>query len=671
MDDSRDAPAVVAYVGRGRPVDSEGRLRLEHVDRTFLLEYAPYVDCVVLEEPGGGLSALESLRDRAVPTILYDRTADPAVAFEAIHRGATEYVTDETIGHGTLADLIVAVVERDDSAGNAGTRRSTTALAELRGILGDRTLSFEASIERLLEVGRERFALEHGALAALDGHDYSVLIGDVTVDPGVSVSETICQFTVRTDDPLELPDTAWGPPTAELAEPFARLESYFGDDLHVDDRRYVLWFGSERSRAALSPDERAFFGVLAELLRLELEGTDAVERISERASPTGGSIASDGGGETRSETQSASVGAVDAAAFWPLQETSAHSAAEFADDRSRFRQLFEQLPDAVADVEFRDGEPIVRAVNGAFEETFGYDESVAVDEPLNDLIVPREHIAEAERLDERTILNGYQTAEVERLTAEGRRTFLLRGFCYRRDNAQCGFVIYTNISEQIEQRRRMQVLHRVLRHNLRNEMTVIAGYADMLAEGDLTSESRRFAERIYEEATDVSKLGEQVRRIEQALDVDRRRVAIDPEPLARTIAERFRSRHPEATIRVSTEESAEIVADELLETALSNLVENAIEHHPHEPNVDIVLSAVDGERFDITVRDDGTGIPDREQEIVSGDREITQLDHSRGLGLWVSQWVARGVDGKLLFGDREVGAEVTLRLRRADGTTPE
>jgi PAS domain S-box-containing protein len=336
------------------------------------------------------------------------------------------------------------------------------------------------------------------------------------------------------------------------------------------------------------------------------------------------------------------------------------------DREPRFRYLFDQLPDAVVDVEFVDGVPFVRDVNEAFEETFGYEEPDVLDTPLNDLIVPDGHESEAEAIDEMAIRRGHDAAEVERATADGCRTFLFRGFTYSGGERERGFGIYTDITDRLEQERRLRVLHRVLRHNLRNEMTAITGYADLLLETASSSEAVEYASRIHEEATDVSKLGEQVRRIEQALDIDRTRVALDPDPLVREIADRFRSSCPEATIRITSNGDGRVIADELLKIAIENLVENAIEHHPDAATVEIELSPIEGGWFDIAIRDDGPGIPERERAVVGGDREITQLDHSMGLGLWVSRWVVRGVDGQLLFGDADTGAEVTIRLRRAD-----
>ncbi len=658
MSDRRDPTSVVAYTGRGTPTDPEGRIRIERVAPDVVADYAPHVDCVLTEEPGGGLRALESLRSIAVPTVLYDRLADPAIATEATRLDVTEYVTDRTLADRSLADVITAVVGRRSPAASPAS-----TLTELRSALADRSLSPRGRIERLLDVGRRRLDLEFGALATTDGVEYTVFAGD---DFGaVPLSGTICRATLRTDGRLELPDTAWGPAVDSLSEPFARLGCYFGDVVAVDGDRYgTVWFGDERPRSPLSADERAFFGLLVELLGAELERGRM--RASRRSS-SGGALASDGSGDARLSTlppmehlegPSDDPGSLSGRDGW-----------DGSAGPDRYRHLFEQLPDAVVDVEFRDDEPIVRDVNDAFEEVFGYEASDAIGVSLNDLIVPDEHRPKAAEIDAAMIEQRFRAAKVERATATDRRTFLFGGFSYPAEGSERAFGVYTDITDRLEQEQRLRVLHRVLRHNLRNEMTVITGYAELLAEHGSDPECRLFAERIHEKASEVSKLGEQVRRIEQALDVDRQRVALDPEPLVRSIAERFRAQFPGTTIRVSADVTAKVIADELLETAIENLVENAIEHHPADPTVEIRLSSVGGTWLDITVSDDGPGIPDREREIVSGDREITQLDHSRGLGLWVSRWVARGVDGQLLFGDTETGAAVTLRLRLADGRT--
>ncbi|WP_459987600.1 ATP-binding protein, partial [Natrinema sp. JCM 9743] len=69
----------------------------------------------------------------------------------------------------------------------------------------------------------------------------------------------------------------------------------------------------------------------------------------------------------------------------------------------------------------------------------------------------------------------------------------------------------------------------------------------------------------------------------------------------------------------------------------------------------------------LTVADDGPGIPPEERELLEGDREITQLRHASGLGLWLVNWVVTQAGGRLTFHDNEPrGTVVTLAIPRAD-----
>lgn len=67
-------------------------------------------------------------------------------------------------------------------------------------------------------------------------------------------------------------------------------------------------------------------------------------------------------------------------------------------------------------------------------------------------------------------------------------------------------------------------------------------------------------------------------------------------------------------------------------------------------------------RVDVTVTDDGPGVPEMERAVVSGETTIDQLNHGQGIGLWFVKWVADRSDGSLVFEDCAEGAAVTIRL---------
>jgi PAS domain S-box-containing protein len=123
-----------------------------------------------------------------------------------------------------------------------------------------------------------------------------------------------------------------------------------------------------------------------------------------------------------------------------------HSEAALQAERDRFAALFENVPEPTVDYELRDGRPIVRSVNEAFEEVFGYDEGEAVGRSIDDLIVPESERLEAEILNEWVDAGERVDAEVRREAADGVRDFLLRNA--EVPESRGNYVIYTDITER-------------------------------------------------------------------------------------------------------------------------------------------------------------------------------------------------------------------------------
>jgi len=91
--------------------------------------------------------------------------------------------------------------------------------------------------------------------------------------------------------------------------------------------------------------------------------------------------------------------------------------------------------------------PVVRSVNSAFAETFGYRRDGAVGESLNDVVVPRGK-EEAASLGERFRSADRLEAEVERETADGSWGFRFRNVAVDEDRGADGLAVYVDISEQ-------------------------------------------------------------------------------------------------------------------------------------------------------------------------------------------------------------------------------
>jgi len=123
-----------------------------------------------------------------------------------------------------------------------------------------------------------------------------------------------------------------------------------------------------------------------------------------------------------------------------------------------YQHLIENIQDAVVEFELVDSEPIVRDVNPAFEQTFGYDADDVCGDSLNDWIVP-DHLAEqASELDSQTETGEIISQQLTRKTATGMREFLHRSIPYDGPETVDGIAVYTDITERVRAEQKRQLM---------------------------------------------------------------------------------------------------------------------------------------------------------------------------------------------------------------------
>lgn len=233
-----------------------------------------------------------------------------------------------------------------------------------------------------------------------------------------------------------------------------------------------------------------------------------------------------------------------------------------------------------------------------------------------------------------------------------------------------GVIITTrDITEQYRHQQRRRVMNRVLRHDLRNDMNVVVGHAEILTE-TIDSERVRHAETIQQKASELVQLGEKVRKIDQRLHGQHREFKrID---LSRIVEDEVRSihaSHSDAAIRTRVED-IDIWGDMLIRTAVKNLIENAIEHNDQDtPEIDVLVTRTETNRIELRITDNGPGIPEAERRVITAGIE-TPLEHISGLGLWLVKWIVEGMDGELRIENTNPrGSAVTLLFPSFEAAT--
>lgn len=328
----------------------------------------------------------------------------------------------------------------------------------------------------------------------------------------------------------------------------------------------------------------------------------------------------------------------------------------------QLREFIELFNDPTVLFEMVDGEPIVRAVNSAFEDIFGYTSEFVVNESLDNYIVPVRHKPQARKLNKKVLNGETATKVVTRRTTVGAQEFAYRGLpigpdTHQRDDNMYGLGIYANISEEQRARQQLQVLHRVLRHNLRNELTVILGVAEKITTEAEMSEICELGERIIDRAEHLEGVSQKAHLAEKLLGDPPSNMVVDVGSIASEVASESRDTWPEATITSDIETPLPVSTGREFKDVLENLVENAIKYNREDPTVHLTAHSQTpihastrevGQNAIISVEDNGPGIPEHEREAIFGKEDITQLNHGSGLGLWVVRWIIELSDGTVV-----------------------
>lgn len=220
-----------------------------------------------------------------------------------------------------------------------------------------------------------------------------------------------------------------------------------------------------------------------------------------------------------------------------------------------------------------------------------------------------------------------------------------------------------DVTQRKRRQQQVQILNRVLRHNIRNDMNVVQGYASTLEAALDDDGLAADARRIVATSEDLIELSRKTWELNKTVHWQQDPRPVDVVETVDSVARNLEDAYPEATVRTDLPDEARAVADDRIDRALWELCQNAVEYAEEpEPVVDVSAS-VEADSVVVEIADQGPGIPDQEQAVVEG--EETPLQHGSGLGLWLVNWIVTDVGGSMTLADDEPrGSVVTLRLAR-------
>jgi PAS domain S-box-containing protein len=219
-----------------------------------------------------------------------------------------------------------------------------------------------------------------------------------------------------------------------------------------------------------------------------------------------------------------------------------------------------------------------------------------------------------------------------------------------------------DITERKIRERRLEVMARVLNHNLRNKMNLIEGYADLLRD-DPDEESRRQSlDVIAETAADLTGIAGAVQTVDETVSAPGLDAPMDLRDELVELRDRLRSRYPDAAVTLSLPGDGPIETTAVgLPVAVSEAAENAVKHNDAAtPSVEVSVERRPQGWIAIEVADDGPGIPDHETQVLEAGE--TSLTHADRLGIWLMYWVVAKAGGEFDIETGEDGTVIRLEV---------
>jgi PAS domain S-box-containing protein len=322
-------------------------------------------------------------------------------------------------------------------------------------------------------------------------------------------------------------------------------------------------------------------------------------------------------------------------------------------EKAYFEQLFNVSPEAIA---ICDTQGIVQKVNQTFQKIFQYPEDEVVGKNLDTLISN-----ESDSLEMNTKTAQFDEWEANRRRKDGtiipvsilQKSIIIGG------GDQAIYSIYRDISDkksdemEIEsQKEHLQLINKILRHDLMNSLSVINSALKLF---------RRTNEETYIDSAFLSIQGsieliKKMREMEDFISHHNHLRIYDAHELIQ--------RHIPVTdkLAITNEASGKILADDSVESVISNLINNVIMHAKAKQLK--ITSEYEQDFMIVHFADNGKGIPEKIRTDIFKENFHYGKTGNTGLGLFIVKKAMESFGGKVFVTPNQPkGSIFTLAFR--------
>nr|AGF93197.1 multi-sensor signal transduction histidine kinase [uncultured organism] len=225
--------------------------------------------------------------------------------------------------------------------------------------------------------------------------------------------------------------------------------------------------------------------------------------------------------------------------------------------------------------------------------------------------------------------------------------------------------VLTDITDRKKAEEREEFLHSLLRHDVRNKTQTIQGYLQLLEELELTDQAQKYIKNARKGTENELDLIEKVRILREAEEEEIQ--DINFKKIIHRSLNSTKELAKDKGIKVKNQcrgDLGKVKAGPLLDEALSNILENAIQHSNCQ---EIRISSEKTEKEVICIiEDDGVGIPKEEKEKIFEKGHTTDKEKGTGLGMFLVKTLLDIYEGEIKVRDSDLGgARFDIHLQKA------
>jgi PAS domain S-box-containing protein len=216
-----------------------------------------------------------------------------------------------------------------------------------------------------------------------------------------------------------------------------------------------------------------------------------------------------------------------------------------------------------------------------------------------------------------------------------------------------------------EQRDDLEVLNEVLRHDVRNDLQLIAAAVEELERAGATEDVFETLSETTDHAVELTTTAREMAEVMLSTEGEYGRVALRP-ALAGEIDD-IRSAYPDAVVEREGEiPRVQVRANDLLGSVFRNVLKNAVQHNDEPvPEVSVAVTEA-ADTLTVRVADNGPGVPDDQKSEVFGKSEAGLESAGAGIGLYLVKTLVEGYGGDVRIEDNDPkGAVFVIELPRA------